>query len=92
MRIFRLQLRAPSFWELTLTAAGCSLVLLIAFCCCLAVGYIPDMQTRLVFAGSLAWGCLCSLVGLRAHAGARHLSVIGGGWIILYVAVLLFHV
>ncbi|BDC44660.1 hypothetical protein PTKU46_85480 [Paraburkholderia terrae] len=89
MNIFGLQLRKPSFWDLTVTAAGCSLVLLATFRCCLALGYIPDLQTRVVFAVSLAWGSLCGLVGMRPKAGSRHISVIAGGWVVLYMAVLL---
>ncbi len=83
MQIFGLQLNKPSFWDITLTMAGCSLLILIVFACCLALGYFPDLVTKLLFTVSFMWGALCSLFGVRPSSGRRHVVLIIGGWILL---------
>lgn len=83
MQLLGLQLNKPSFWDITLTMAGCALLVLLVFACCLALGYVPDLVTKLLFTVSLMWGALCSLFGLRPSSGRRHVVVIVGGWILL---------
>jgi len=85
------ELKRPSFKEVTLTAAGCSLLLLLLLVTCTLLGYYPETRVRLVFAVGLFWGALCNLVGLRIATDWRHAAVIVLGWGALdAVALLLF--
>ncbi|SAL67190.1 hypothetical protein AWB65_06465 [Caballeronia humi] len=79
MNMFGLALRKPTFWEITLTAAGCTLLLVVTLVVCLAFGYAPDTTTKVVFSVSLAWGSLCNVLGIRVLEGERHILLLVGG-------------
>lgn len=88
MNLFGLELRRPTFWEITLTAAGCTLLLVVTFIACLAFGYVPDTATKIVFSVSLAWGSLCNVFGVRVLEGGRHVLLLLGGCVLFNLVAL----
>lgn len=88
MKSFGLVLRKPNFWEITLTAAGCALLLAMMLGVCLIFGYAPDTTTKIVFSVSLAWGSLCSAFGVRMREGERHVSLLFGGCVLVNIVAL----
>jgi hypothetical protein len=86
VRLLGIELRRPTFGDITVMAFTATLLLISVLAVCALVAYRPGTYTKGVFLGSLAWGSLTNLIGVRVQEGWRHFLLMTAGSVMLYVA------
>lgn len=79
MQILGIQLRKPTFVDMTVTMVVATFLLVAVLLVSGLVGYHPGTYAKAVILASLAWGVLGNLIGIRVAEGRWHLLLNAAG-------------
>jgi hypothetical protein len=86
MRLLSIDLRRPTFGDITAMALTATLLLVSVLAVCAMAGYHPGTYTKGVFLACLAWGSFTNLIGIRVQAGWRHFVLMTAGCVVINAA------